>query len=173
MRDQMAAAPGTKRRTVIIIILAVAIVALACVAVFMVVERQKSVEYVPPSFEAAAVEGTPTPPETLGYSTFETQNGWSVGLCGNIYQQEDGALKLYLTNPDLSGALLMAEVVDKSGNVYYKSGLLKENEYVESLPLLYQKVGTATDVSIKVYAFEPGTYYSQGVITIENILQPY
>ncbi len=173
MRNQATGAPGAKRRTAIMIILLAAIAVFAVVAVFLFMDRQQSSQYIPPVFEAAAVDGTPDPPKELAYTTLNSQVGYSVGVCGNIYQQEDGALKLYLTNPEFSEVLIMAEVVDKAGNVYYKSGLLRENQYVESLPLLFEKLTQATDVEVKIYAFEPDTYYSMGVITLDNVLQPY
>lgn len=129
--------------------------------------------YVPPAFDPAAVSGVPAPPENMGYGEISAQGGFSFSIAGTMYQQEDGSLALYLTNPAAGGINLMCEVANDHGEIIYKSGVLRPGEYVEKLQPLRKLPNEAMKIEVSVYAFEPETWYSRGTIALANILQPY
>ena len=80
---------------------------------------------------------------------------------------------LYLTNPESNECIIMAEMTDEAGNVLYRSGALRPGEYVERLYPLLELENVAIPIQMKVYAFEPETWYSLGTIALNNTLQPW
>ena len=129
--------------------------------------------YVPPAFESSATSGVPVPPENMGYGEISAPGGFSFSVAGTMYQQEDGSLLIYLTNPQDSEVNLMCEITDRAARIIYKSGVLRPGEYVERLRPAEQIPNEATEIAMNVYAFEPDTWYSKGTISLNNILQPY
>jgi hypothetical protein len=129
--------------------------------------------YSPPPFEESAKIGKPKPPDNLNYGEIRAEGGFAFSMAGTMFQQEDGSLLLYLTNHEDSGINLMCSVTGKSGEVLYKSGLLRPGEYAERL-FPQKKIGSeAMDIEINVYGFEPETYFSKGTVTLSNRLQPW
>lgn len=130
--------------------------------------------YVPPARETNARMGTPTPDEHYLYSRLNTDFGYQVMLAANLYRQEDGSLNIYFTNTDANEVLLLCEIVaEDSGDTLYKSGLLKPGEYVESLSPCMDFPNEATKVLVKIYAFEPKTFYSAGSTVLNVTLQAW
>lgn len=130
--------------------------------------------YTPPPFESNAAEGVPKPEDSFGYGTIEHENSFAFAAAGSIYQQEDGSVILYFTNPEESQSLMMCEIVEKeNGNTLYRTGLLKPGEYVERVKPLEKIPNEAIDVEMKVYAFEEATFYSKGAVTLGNTLQAW
>jgi hypothetical protein len=129
--------------------------------------------YKPPPFETKAIVGFPEPPESFSYSEINAAGIFTFGMAGAMYQQEDGSLQVYFTNPEENEPYLMCEVVDKEGKTMYKSGLLRPGEYVISLYPVRKLENAVTNIEINVYGLDPEHYYSAGTITLDNILQPY
>lgn len=129
--------------------------------------------YTPPPFETMAVAGVPTPPENLGYGEISSEGGFTFSIAGTMYQQQDGSLLVYFTNPQHSEANLQCEILNEDGTVLYKSGVIRPGEYVERLQPLEKLQNKATKIEVNVYAFAPETWYSKGTINLQNILQPY
>lgn len=154
------------------ILYAAAGLALAGILTVMGVQRLTPA-YVPPDFEASAVRGVPSPPENMGYGEISAPGGFSFFVAGTMYQQEDGSLLIYLTNPSDSGYNLMCEITDQSNRTIYRSGVLRPGEYVERLEPAKQLPNEAMEIAMNVYAFEPDTWYSRGTISLNNMLQPY
>ena len=90
-----------------------------------------------------------------------------------MYQQEDGSLIIYLTNPETNDVNILCEIKDEEGNVIYKSGVIQPGEYLESLYPLQELVNQAMPIEINIYGYEKESWYSRGTILMENILQPY
>jgi hypothetical protein len=127
-----------------------------------------------PRREENAVSGVPEPEESLNFGTIEVDGGFSFALAGTMYQQKDGSLLLYFTNPEDSGVLMMCEICEKStGEILYQSGLLSPGQYVGRLRPQHTLKNEAIIIEMKVYGFEPETYYSMGTVTLENTLQPW
>ena len=128
--------------------------------------------YKPPPFEPAAVRGVPNPPDNMKYSDINAAGRFTFWLAGTAYQQTDGSLFLYLTNPEESEVYIMCRVTDKNGAELYKSGLLRPGEYVERLDALKKMKNEALDIKIYIYALDPDNFQSVGTVTLDNILQP-
>jgi len=129
--------------------------------------------YLPPPFETSAQTGTPKPPENMGYGRIDAENGFYFSTVGTIYQQEDRSLLIYLTNHGDSGVWLMCEIADENGNTLYKSGVLRQGEYVERLYPERKFANEAIKVEMRIYGFEPETYHSVGSVFLNNTLQPW
>ena len=85
-----------------------------------------------------------------------------------MYQQEDGSLLVYFTNPQSSDANLMCEIQNENGETIYKSGVIRPGEYIERLEPLAELSDEAIKIELYVYAFEPDTWYSKGTINLSN-----
>lgn len=161
---------GFRKRRVLIFAVVIITVILAAAVLFVALYQPS---YKPPPFETNAVEGKPKPPESFGYSILKAAGSFSFGLVGVMYQQEDGSLRVYFTNPEENEAYLMCEVVSFDGNTLYKSGLLRPGEYIVSLDPVRKLDNEAVNIVIKIYALDLEHYYSIGTVTLDNILQPY
>ena len=144
--------------------------ALAAAAVFLALYTPP---YTPPPFEPGAVAGVPEPPEGFRYSEIDAMGSFTFGLSGVLYQQEDGSLRVYFTNPEANEINLICEIIDLDGKTLYKSGLLRPGEHVVSLYPVRELENIAIKTEIKIYALEPEHYYSIGTVTLDNVLQPY
>ena len=125
----------------------------------------------PPEFEADAQQGLPAPDESLGFSSVTAPAGFSVGLCGAMYQQQDGSLIIYLTNPETNDVNIRCQIKNEDGDLLYESGVLKPNEYLERLYPVTKLKNEALEIQVLIYGYEPDTWYSKGAIILENILQ--
>lgn len=162
---------GTKEKRLLTFLSATLVLLLVAGIVFI---RYYEPPYAPPVSETNAVYGVPKPEKSLQYGTIKTEGSFSFALAGTMYQQKDGSLLIYFTNPENSGVLMMCEIYEKgTDHVLYKSGLLSEGQYVERLCPQYKFKNEAMKIEMKVYGFEPKTYYSMGTVTLDNTLQPW
>lgn len=129
--------------------------------------------YSHPEFDATAAAGVPAPADNMAYNEISAENGVRFSLAATMYQQEDGSLLVYFTNPAASQCVLMCEIKNEAGKTLYKSGAVRPGEYVERLTPLTEIENIATPITMWVYAFEPDTWYSVGEVQLSNILQPY
>lgn len=129
--------------------------------------------FVPPEWEQSAQTGVPKPEKKMNYESITAPTGFSVSLCGTMYQQEDGSLLIYLTNPESNDANIQCRVQDADGTLLYQSGVLRPGEYLERMELLTEIPNEAIPLKIEIYGFEKDTWYSKGTITLDNVLQPY
>lgn len=146
-----------------------AVIALLSVKVF----RLANPPYIPPEIDLTAQTGVPEPEERMAYGEISAQGGFTFGIAGTMYQQEDGSLLVYFTNPQSSDANLMCEIQNENGETIYKSGVIRPGEYIERLEPLAELSDEAIKIELYVYAFEPDTWYSKGTINLSNMLQPY
>jgi len=163
-------ATGRWRRRAVV---AVALIATLAAVVVAVLWLRYERPYSPPPFEPDAVVGVPDVPGNMGYSEVDAMGQFAFRLCGVTYQQEDGTLRLFFTNPSENEAYLMCEVLDLNGKALYKSGLLRPGEYVERLSPMVDIENEAINIEIKVYALNMGNYTSVGTVSLDNVLQPY
>lgn len=122
-------------------------------------------EFVPPPFEPEAIEGTPEPPEELGWSELY-QNGMSyrVGICGNPVAHED-AVDIYFSNPESNTVWLKLRVLDEKNKIICETGLIRPGEYIQSIRF-GEQIKDGQHIKLKVMAYEPETYYSEGSIAL-------
>lgn len=155
----------------LIMIICVLLTASAAFAAIKYVTR--TIPYIPPPFEPNAVEGIPEPPTNMGYSPVDAEGGYAFALAGNLYRQENGDLCIYFTNPDDSNVWMMCEIESHDYGVIYKSGVLKQGEYIERLTPLTEFPNEATKIEIKIYGFEPENWQSKGTVYLNTTLQPW
>jgi hypothetical protein len=168
LQDIVSTGPARKKALLFAVIFITAALTASVVFIF-----RYQPPYTPPPFESGAMAGIPEPPEGFGYGEIDAMGSFAFGLAGVMYQQEDGSLRLYFTNPEENEAYLMCEIVDTAGKTLYKSGLIRPGEYVISLYPVAKQENKAVNIEVKIYAFDPEFYYSLGTVTLDNILQPY
>ena len=159
---------STRKKAVITI---TAVITAALVAAIVIVAGYQP-SYRPPPFEPSAVTGVPQPPESVMHTGFDA-GGFTFMIAGNKQLQEDGSVRIYLTNPPENEVYLMCEIVDTCGNTLYRSGLLRPGEYVAELPAVESErpVNETVDILIHVYALEQDGFFSAGTVTLGNVLQ--
>ncbi|MDD3219687.1 MAG: hypothetical protein PHC41_12685 [Lachnospiraceae bacterium] len=160
---------GKKQKIIIFSVFLLLVIA----AILLLVVKVMPKSYTPPKFDETAVLGEPIPDAHFAYDEISVENGFSFFVAGNIYQQEDGSVYLYLTNPEGSDYILQGEILDESGEVLYSTGAIKSGSYVEKLKPLKEIENKAMKVEMRIYAFEKDTWYSRGTISLNNTLQPW
>lgn len=124
-------------------------------------------EFIPPPFEATAQTGIPTVSDDLGWQELDAQ-AFRVSVCGKIIPNEKTA-DVWLTNPETNTVWLKLRVLDTEGNILGETGLVKPGEYVQSVTLgNVPKAGTK--IALKLMAYAPHTYYSEGAVTLETTI---
>ena len=155
-----------KRLSVMLALCAVSLIGM----VLALTREQKpvTVDFVPPIFESQAVAGTPEVPSDLGWQELDAK-AFRFGVCGAATLTGDEA-GIYLTNPDSNDVWLKARILDASGAVLGETGLIRPGEYVVSVKLNSVPENGAA-IGIKVMAYQPDTYFSEGSATLNTIVK--
>ena len=140
---------------------------LALVLVFMLLTGEKEQNFTPPPFEQNAMAGVPNVPQEAGYAQADAE-AFQFAAAGNLQVQE-GSVAVWLTNPTGNSVWLKARILDENGQILGESGLVKEGEYVQTI-LLDTVPERSIDVSLKIMAYEPETYYSAGAAVLKTTL---
>ena len=147
----------------------VALCALSVAVMIYALVTPKTVmgEFVPPPFEAAAEFGTPQVPDGLGWQEVDAK-AYKVGLCGKVIP--DGqAMDVWFSNPAENTIWMKLRLLDSKGNLLGETGLIRPGEYVRSVNLsAVPAAGTA--LVMKVMAYEPETYTSAGVVSMQTVM---
>lgn len=142
-------------------------VSVIAMAVVLCIPKEKTGEFIPPTFDVAAQTGIPAVPDELGWGELDAKN-FKVSVCGKMIPGED-CVDVWLTNPEGNGVWLKLRVLDANGDILGETGLIKPGEYVQSVSL--KKVPKAgTDIVLKVMAYEPDTYYSEGSVSLNTTI---
>ena len=124
-------------------------------------------EFTPPPFDSSAVVGTPAVPDGLGWQELDAQ-AYIVGICGKFIPNGNTA-DVWLTNPVSNTVWLKVRVLDEKGNILGETGLVRPGEYVQSVALdNVPKVGTP--IVLKIMAYQPDTYYSEGAVSLNTTI---
>ena len=124
-------------------------------------------EFTPPPFDAAAVIGSPTVPDNLGWQELDAKV-YKVGICGRFLPKGTTA-DVWLTNPESNTVWLKVRVLDEKGNTLGETGLVRPGEYVQSVELdTVPKTGTP--IVLKIMAYQPDTYYSEGAVSLNTTI---
>ena len=154
--------------TLITLILIISVLALLSILISTLIK------YSPPAHEAGAEKGEPEVSEDYLYREINTDYGYSFSMAANLYQQEDGALDIFLTNPAKNEVHIMCEIRDSDSKaVYYKSGRLLPGEYVRNLKPQTDISNELHNVDVVIYAFEPEKYLSAGTTDLKLVLQAW
>ena len=124
-------------------------------------------EFTPPPFDAAAVIGSPSVPDGLGWQELDAQ-AYIVGICGKFIPNGNTA-DVWLTNPVSNTVWLKVRVLDENGNTLGETGLIKPGEYVQSVTLdTVPKTGKP--IVLKIMAYQPDTHYSEGAVSLNTTI---
>ena len=124
-------------------------------------------EFTPPPFESAAVVGSPAVPDGLGWQELDARV-YKVGICGKFIPKGNSA-DIWLTNPEGNTVWLKVRVLDEKGNILGETGLVRPGEYVQSVALdTVPKAGTP--IVLKIMAYQPDTYYSEGAVSLNTTI---
>ena len=148
------------------------VVCLTSIVVMLIalnVEKKSVGDFVPPEFDSSAQAGTPIVPDGLGWKELNAQ-AFSVGICGKFVVTDDSA-DVWFYNSAENEVWMKLRVLDESGNILGETGLIKPNEYVQSV-ILTTIPTDGTAVILKFMTYEPDTYYSAGaaelITTVER-----
>lgn len=129
-------------------------------------DKNPNAAFVPPPFDAAAVQGTPAVPEGLGWNELNANDVYKVSVCGVVKLQGDRA-DIWLTSPATNTVWLKVRVLNEKGETLGETGLIKPGEYVQSVTFTkLPKVGDK--ITMRVMSYQPDTYYSAGEIKLNT-----
>lgn len=124
-------------------------------------------EFTPPPFDGGAVVGSPAVPEGLGWQELDAKV-YKAGICGKFIPKGNTA-DVWLTNPESNTVWLKVRVLDEKGNTLGETGIIKPGEYVQSVELdNVPKAGKP--IVLKIMAYQPDTYYSEGAVSLNTTI---
>ncbi|MCR4612137.1 MAG: hypothetical protein K5644_09600 [Lachnospiraceae bacterium] len=169
MREQLLFSRMERRRRGIFI----PIIIVVCLIVIGLITYTVLVKYTPPSHDSTAKTGIPNVDESYMYGSVNTQHGYVIQMAANLYQQQNGDVNIYFTNPISNSVLLRCEIKDKdSEKTLYDTGYINPGEYIESVN--NSSVDNKKyDVIVKVYAYADETFTSEGTTELSMKLQPW
>lgn len=139
-----------------------------CIMIFSLSKSSNDVAtFTQPPFEQSAIQGVPDVSADLGYSELDAQD-FKVSICGNL-TLIGNEVDIYLTNPESNNVWLKVRMLDDQQNIIGETGLIKPNEYVKSISLDVIPQNS-TNVSLKIMSYQPDTYYSAGVVSLNTTL---
>ena len=169
MREQLlhSKMESKRRRIIIPIIVAISLISVGLIAYILITR------YTPPRHDTDALTGIPQVEQSYMYGSVNTEFGYVVQMASNLYQQQDGDVNIYFTNPISNSVLLRCEIIDKdSGKTLYNTGYIKPGEYIESVN--NSRVDNKQyDVIVKVYAYTDESFTSEGTTELSLKLQPW
>ena len=156
-----------RRRIIIPIIVLISLISIGFIAYILIVR------YTPPSHDRDATVGVPQVEQSLLYGSVNTEFGYIVQMASNLYQQQNGDVDIYFTNPISNSVLLRCEIIDKNTeNTLYNTEYIKPGEYIKSVN--NSRVDNKQyDVIIKVYAYTDESFTSEGTTELSLKLQPW
>ena len=125
-------------------------------------------DFIPPTFDPAAVSGVPDVPAELGWSELQIREGLRASVCG-VLNEANGQVALWFYNHPDSDSWLKLRLLDTQGNILGQSGLLRPGEYLQSLTL-DTVPGENTTVVLYMMGYQPETYYSAGSLGLQTTL---
>jgi len=125
-------------------------------------------DFIPPEFEAEAVEGEPDVSKELGFiEPYAEGMTFHAGVCGELNIYGDTA-DIYFTNKKENEVWLMLRITDEQGKALAQTGILRPGEYVKTIK--FQNVpANGQRVIYKIMAYEPETYFSMGYFKIKTL----
>lgn len=116
-----------------------------------------------PEHEAGAAEGVPSEKNVQHYEELPVREGYAVGIdTSPLYR--DGKLYLNVANRKGNTVWFLVRVYMED-ELIAKTGIFYPNEYVGDISC-DRKLSADDKVTIKILAYEPDTYHSEGVAQI-------
>lgn len=122
--------------------------------------------FVPPPFETTAQSGMPETADASWTQIYRDGMDFSAHICGNIVLHGNAAA-VYFTNDAGNQVWLKLRILDTEDRILAETGLLKSNEYVQTVTFdTVPESGAA--IRLKIMAYKPDTYYSAGAATLNT-----
>ena len=142
--------------------------------VFMILaigyKKDDEIIFVPPSFEKTVQLGKPSVEEQYGWTEINQEGiGFITYLCGNLFVYDTNKTDIYLTNLESNEVWIKLRVYNEDNEIIAETGLIKPGEYVKSIQF-NKKVIENEKVKMKIMAYEPNTYYSEGSIVLNTYI---
>lgn len=145
-----------------------AISVLVMIAALLAPGKTVPAEFTPPPFEPNAVIGIPNVPDDLGWTELDAQ-AFLFSVCGKVVVR-DAKADIWLTNPQSNSIWLKVRILDEDGNILGQSGLLRPGEYVQTVTF-DEMPADGTAIGLKIMAYQPETYYSEGSATLNTTVK--
>lgn len=142
-----------------------------CIGISVVLLMQgprQEVRFTPPPFDPAAVPGVPELTSADGYGTIDA-TVYRFSACGTIALNGD-SVDVWFTNHAENEAWLKLVLKDENDSKLGETGLIRPDEYVQSITLTTVPTQTCP-VRMIVMGYEPETYLSVGNVTLQTELQ--
>ena len=156
----------SKKSTVIIATVICALSVIAMITAIAVVSSIEEPEFVPPSFDEMAVNGTPDSPGDSWTPIYREGMSFSAHLCGKVIVSGNTA-DVYFTNDEGNDVWLKLRIVDSEGNVIAETGIIKPGQYIKSVTFSTVP-DTGDKISMKIMAYQPETYFSEGAVSLST-----
>lgn len=134
----------------------------------VVIRHNQTPPFQPPSFDSTAQTGTPTVAEKYQWAPLEVTDGYTVSLCAQPTVEDDQAV-VYFTSPQDNQVWVKLRLLSQAGEILGESGVVRNGEYVERVPLSHP-LTQDTPVVMQVVAYTPETWYSGGNVTLNTTL---
>ena len=120
-----------------------------------------------PEHEAAAVQGVPTGDTAGNYETLPVKDGYTVGIdTAPVYL--DGILYLNAANLSDNTVWFLARVY-RGDQMIAQTGIFYPGEYVAQVPCS-TKLSAGEKILVRILAYEPETYHSEGVAQFSTVV---
>ena len=141
---------------------------LLMIAAIVVVTRIKPPAFVPPEFDATAIDGTPTDAGDSWSRIFKEGMSFSAHICGKIVPY-DGKADLYFTNDAENTVLMKLRIYNEKGAVIAETGLIRPGQYIKTITFTAVP-RNGEKINMKIMTYQPETYYSEGAVTVSTTL---
>ncbi len=120
-----------------------------------------------PKHDAGAAEGIPAGENAQHYEELPVREGYVVGIdTSPLYR--DGRLYLNVANREGNTVWFLVRVY-RGDKLIAKTGIIYPDEYVEKISCS-KKLSANDKILIKILAYEPDTYHSEGVAQISTVV---
>ncbi len=116
-----------------------------------------------PEHETGVTAGIPSKENVQHYEELPVREGYTIGI-DTSPRYRDGWLYLNIANPKGNTVWFLVRVYLED-KLIAETGIFYPDEYVEATPCS-KKLSTDDKILIKVLAYEPDTYHSEGVAQI-------
>lgn len=124
-------------------------------------------QFTPPAFSEHSCKIDSEPDKNFyGYQVIKTEN-FQVGICGQVILTESMNAQIYFTNVEENSVWLRLLILDMENNTVGDSGVIKPGERVKTVELV-NDVNIGDEITLRILAYEPSTYYSEGSLNLKT-----
>lgn len=151
-----------RQRLIVAILGGLLVVALIVLATLALTKAPDVIisDFEAPPFDEGAVLGIPEEATARGnYHEANVEGCYSFSICGTP-AYENGRLYTYFASHGDNEVWLLIKLYGTDGTELGKSGLIRPGECIPSVAL--SATPTGAEVRVKIFSYEPETYFSRG-----------